>query len=177
MKQILHKSATANRSLWRHRDLRLVMPARALSYVGDALALFALMLRIHDEGAGTGGMAVLLAAFSLPPVLLMGVAGHVSDRFDSRRVLLASTTVELLACAGLALVGGLAATVALVVLLQLGQAVSNPTWGALMPRIVGDEDMGRVSALQQGLLAGTGVVGATAGGLLVGAFGVSAALW
>ncbi|MGN6634060.1 MAG: MFS transporter [Oryzihumus sp.] len=168
---------SGRRSLWRHRDLRLVMPARALSYTGDALALFALVLRVHDQGHGTAGMAVLLAAFSLPPVLLMGVAGHVSDRFDSRRVLLASTTVELLACAGLALVGGLAATVALVVLLQLGQAVSNPTWGALMPRIVGDEDLGRVSALQQGLLAGTGVVGATAGGLLVGAFGVSAALW
>jgi len=177
MKQILHKSRTANRSLWRHRDLRLVMPARALSYVGDALALFALMLRIHDEGAGTGGMAVLLAAFSLPPVLLMGVAGQVSDRFDSRRVLLASTSLELLACAGLALVDGLSTTVALVVLLQLGQAVSNPTWGALLPRIVGDGDMGRVSALQQGLLAATGVVGATAGGLLVGAWGVSAALW
>ena len=65
MKQVLHKS-TANRSLWRHRDLRLVMPARALSYVGDALALFALMLRIHDQGSGTAGMALLLAAFSLP---------------------------------------------------------------------------------------------------------------
>src|SRR5689334_16526166 len=128
MKQTLHAVGSGRRSLWRHRDLRLVMPARALSYIGDALALFALVLRVHDQGHGTAGMAVLLAAFSLPPVLLMGVAGHVSDRFDSRRVLLASTTVELLACAGLALVGGLAATVALVVLLQLGQAVSNPTW-------------------------------------------------
>ncbi|MGZ4601056.1 MAG: MFS transporter [Oryzihumus sp.] len=177
MKRTLHKSATGSRSLWRHRDLRLVMPARALSYVGDALALFALMLRIHDQGSGTAGMALLLAAFSLPPVLLMGAAGHISDRFDSRPVLLASTSVEMLACAGLALVDGLAATVVLVVLLQLGQAVSNPTWGALLPRIVGDEDMGRVSALQQGLLAATGVVGATAGGLLVGTWGASAALW
>lgn len=94
MKQTLHKSPAANRSLWRHRDLRLVMPARALSYVGDALALFALVLRVHDQGSGTAGMAVLLAAFSLPPVLLMAVAGQVSDRFDSRRVLLASTSVE-----------------------------------------------------------------------------------
>ena len=177
MKQTFQESAAARPSLWRHRDLRLVMPARALSYVGDALALFALMLRIHDQGAGPSGMAVLLAAFSLPPVLLMGAAGQISDRFDSRRVLLVSTSVEMLACVGLALVDGFGATVALVVVLQLGQAVSNPTWGALLPRIVGDEEMGRVSALQQGLLAGTGVVGATAGGLLVGTWGVSAALW
>ena len=177
MKQSLQKSAATRPSLWRHRDLRLVLPARTLSYVGDFLALFALTLRIHDQGGGAVGVAVLMAAFSLPPVLLMGVAGHVSDRFDSRRVLLASTSVEMLACVGLALVDRLAATVALVVLLQLGQAVSNPTWGALLPRIVGDEDMGRVSALQQGLLAATGVVGATLGGLLVGGWGVSGALW
>ena len=177
MKQPFQKSAAAQPSLWRHRDLRLVVPARTLSYVGDFLALFALTLRIHDHGGGTVGIALLMAAFSLPPVLLMGVAGHVADRFDSRAVLLGSTTVEMTACAALALVDGLASTLALVVMLQLGQAVSNPTWGALLPRIVGDGDMSRVAALQQGLLAATGVAGATLAGLLVGTWGVPAALW
>ena len=176
MKQTFQESATRP-SLWRHRDLRLVIPARTLSYVGDFLALFALTLRVHDQGGGTAGIALLMAAFSLPPVLLLGVAGQVADRFDSRRVLLVSTAVEMLACVGLALADNLPATLALVVLLQLGQAVSNPTWGALLPRIVGDADMGRVSALQQGLLAATGVAGATLGGLLVGGWGVSVALW
>ena len=63
------------------------------------------------------------------------------------------------------------------VLLQCGQAVANPTWGALTPRIVGDEDMGRVIALQQSLLAVAGIVGAALAGLLVGTHGASTALW
>jgi hypothetical protein len=55
--------------------------------------------------------------------------------------------------------------------------VANPTWGAFAPRIVGDQDMGRVLAQQQSLLAATGIVGAAPAGALVGRHGTSTALW
>ena len=42
------------------------------------------------------------------------------------------------AMVGLAFSDGLAATLALVGVLQLGQAVAGPAWGALIPRIVGE---------------------------------------
>lgn len=180
MKQ-LFQTSTAPRirrpSIWRHRDLRLVIPARTVSLVGDALALIALILRVHDQGGGTAGIALLMIAFALPTVLAMGVAGHIADRFDSRPVLLISTAVQMLACAGLASFENRWSTYAFVVLLQCGQAVANPTWGALTPRIVGDEDMGRVLALQQSLLAVTGILGAAMAGVLVGTHGTSTALW
>src|SRR5665647_102593 len=139
-------------SIWRHRDLRLVIPARTVSLVGDALALIALILRVHDQGGGTAGIALLMVAFALPTVFAMGVAGQIADRFDSRAALLISVAVQMLACAGLASFENRWSTYALVVLLQFGQAVANPTWGALTPRMVGDEDMGRVLALQQSAL-------------------------
>ena len=164
-------------SIWRHRDLRLVIPARTVSLVGDALAMIALILRVHDQGGGTTGIALLMVAFALPTVLAMGFAGHIADRFDSRAVLLISTAVQTLACAGLASFESHWSTYAFVVLLQCGQAVANPTWGALTPRIVGDEDMGRVISLQQSLIAVTGIVGAALAGLLVGTHGTSTALW
>jgi MFS family permease len=176
MKRPLH-DGTRQSSLWRHRDLRLVVPARTVSYVGDALAVIALTLRVHDAGGGTVGIALLMAAFALPTVLMMGVAGSLADRCDSRRVLLISTGTQVLACAGLALVPGAWATYLLVVVLQCGQAVANPTWGALVPRIVGDQEVGRVLALQQSLLAVTAIAGAALAGLVVGAHGSSAALW
>ncbi len=180
MKQLFQIS-TARRirrpSVWRHRDLRLVIPARTVSLVGDALAMIALILRVHDQGGGTAGIALLMIAFALPTVLAMGFAGHIADRFDSRPVLLISTAVQTLACAGLASFESRWSTYAFVVLLQCGQAVANPTWGALTPRIVGDEDMGRVIALQQSLLAVAGIVGAALAGLLVGTHGASTALW
>jgi MFS family permease len=139
--------------------------------------MIALTLRVHDQGGGTTGIALLMIAFALPTVLAMGVAGLIADRFNSRPVLLISATVQTLACAGLASFENRWSTYALVVLLQCGQAVANPTWGALTPRIAGDEDMGRVMALQQSLLALTGIVGAALAGLLVGTHGTSSALW
>jgi MFS family permease len=181
MKQSLQISEDANRgsrlSIWRHRDLRLVIPALTISLVGDALAMIALILRVHDQGGGTTGIALLMIAFAVPTVLAMGVAGHIADRFDSRPVLLASTAVQILACAGLASFANRWSTYAFVVVLQCGQAVANPTWGALTPRIVGDEDTGRVIALQQSLRAATGIAGAALAGVLVGRRGTSAALW
>ncbi len=154
-----------------------MIPARTVSLVGDTLAMIALILRVHDQGGGTAGIALLLMAFAAPTVLAMGVAGHIADRFDSRPVLLISTTAQVLACAGLASFENRWSTYAFVILLQCGQAVANPTWGALTPRIVGDEDMGRVISLQQSLLAVTGIVGAALAGLLVGTHGTSIALW
>ncbi|NMM24363.1 MAG: MFS transporter [Phycicoccus sp.] len=164
-------------SIWRHRDLRLVIPALTISLVGDSLAMIALILRVHDQGGGTSGIALLMVAFALPTVLAMGVAGHIADRFDSRPVLMVSTSVQVLACAGLASFGNRWSTYAFVVLLQWGQAVSSPTWGALTPRIAGDEDMGRVISLQRSLLAASGIAGAALAGLLVGTHGTATALW
>jgi MFS family permease len=154
-----------------------LIPALTISLVGDALAMIVLILRVHDQGGGTAGIALLMIAFALPTVLAMGVAGRISDRFDSRPVLLVSSAAQLLACAGLALVEDCWSTYTFVILLQCGQAVSNPTWGALTPRIAGDADMGRVMALQQSLRAVTGIAGAALAGLLVGTLGISAALW
>ena len=176
MKRTFHKT-DPRPSLWRHRDLRLVLPARTLSFVGDELAMIALTLRVHDQGGGTLGVALLMAAFALPTVLLMGVAGSVADRVDSRVALLVSTGLQVAACVGLALVSGSWATYLLVVVLQCGQAVANPTWGALVPRIAGDQDVGRVLALQQSLLAVTAIAGAALAGLVVGTHGSAAALW
>jgi len=181
MKQLLQiigdGRTSRRRSIWRHRDLRLVIPALTVSLVGDALAMIALILRVHDQGSGTTGIALLMIAFALPTVLAMGVAGHIADRFDSRPVLLVSTSIQVLACAGLASFENRWGTYAFVLLLQCAQAVANPTWVALTPRIVGEEDTGQVMALQQSLRAATGVIGAALAGVLVGTRGMSTALW
>ena len=154
-----------------------MIPALTISLIGDSLAMIALVLRVHDQGGGTAGIALLMIAFALPTVLAMGVAGHIADRFDSRPVLLVSTSVQLFACAGLASLENHWSTYAFVALLQCGQAVSSPTWGALTPRIAGDEDMGRVISLQRSLLAASGIAGAALAGLLVGTHGTTTALW
>src|SRR4051794_38615736 len=133
---------TLQSSLWSHRDIRLVLPARAVSYAGDAIAMIALMLRVKEYG-GPGAITILLLAFAVPTVVMIPVAGRIVDSYDSRVVLVASTLLQAVAGVAVAFSHDLVSTVGLVCVLQVGQAVAGPCWGALIPRIVGEGLIGR----------------------------------
>ena len=162
-------------SLWSFRDMRLVLPARAVSLAGDSVTLVALMLRVSEHG-DPAAMTALMLAFAVPLVVMIPVAGRLVDRYDSRAVLVGASLFQAGAVAGLAFADGLAATVALVCVLQLGQAVSQPGWAALMPRIVGEDLVGRAVGTSQALNGVAMLAGSAVGGLLVGWYGTRAAL-
>ncbi|MEO6412390.1 MAG: MFS transporter [Pedococcus sp.] len=153
--------------IFRIWDVRLALPAAMVSLVGDAMAMVALTLRVHDTGAGPYAVALLLVCFSLPVVVTMGLVGHVADTVDPRLVLGAGGLVQMLACLGLARWNGLAATYALVVVLQTGFAFANPVWSSVLTRAVGDHHVGRLVSTQQALGAVAAPVGAALGGVLV----------
>ncbi|GAA1635117.1 MFS transporter [Kribbella alba] len=162
-------------SIWSFRDLRLVLPARAASYAGDSIALVALMLRVSEQG-GPGAITALLLAFAIPTVVMIPFAGRIVDGYDSRMVLVWSSLLQAAAGVGLAFSHGLVATLALVCVLQLGQAVAGPAWGALIPRIVGEGLVGRTTGTSQALIGVATLAGSALGGLLVGWSGDRGAL-
>lgn len=166
---------TLQTSIWSQRDIRLVLPARALSYAGDSIALIALMLRVSD-GHGPAAITALLLAFAVPTVAMIPFAGRIVDGFDSRIVLIWSGLLQAAAGVGLAFVHDLVHTLALVCVLQLGQAVAGPAWGALIPRIVGEELVGRTIGTSQALIGVATLGGSAAGGVLVGWAGSRGAL-
>ncbi|MFG1909236.1 MFS transporter [Kribbella sp. NPDC048928] len=169
MKQPLHTS------IWSNRDVRLVLPARALSYAGDSIALIALLLRVSD-GHGPAAVTALLLAFAVPTVAMIPFAGRIVDGYDSRTVLVWSGLLQVAAGVGLAFVHDLVSTLALVCVLQVGQAVAGPAWGALIPRIVGEELVGRATGTSQALIGVATLAGSAAGGVLVGWSGSRGAL-
>ena len=162
------------RSVWRHRDLRIAGPARALSVLGDEMALVALLLAVHDSGGGPRGISLLLASAAIPTVLLAPWAGRLADRWDSRVLTVTSALSQALVCAVLALAISVEVPAhpwllyLLVALLHAGQAVANPTWGALVPRIVGDAETGRAIGATQALTTVAAVAGPALGGVLTG---------
>jgi MFS family permease len=162
-------------SLWAYRDMRLVLPGRAVSMAGDAIAMLALSLRVSEQG-GPASMTMLWLAFSVPLVLMIPVAGRIVDGVDSRTVLVLSSLLQGAAGVGLALSHGLPATLALVCVMQACQAVNGPAWGGLVPRIVGEELTGRAVGLQQALTGIAMLAGSGAGGMLVGWWGIRTAL-
>lgn len=163
-------------SLWRYRDLRVAASARAVSALGDEVALVALLLRVHDEGHGPTAVTGLLVAAALPTVALAGVAGRVVDRYDSRRLAVVSGLWQAAACLAVAFAGPLWLVFALVAVLQAGNAVSGPTWQALVPDIVRREELGRALGAMQALTTLAAVAGPAVGGVMVAAGGFRAAL-
>lgn len=159
-------------SVWRHRDLRIAGPGRALSVLGDEIALVALLLRVHDSGGGARGITTLLVAAALPTFLLAPWAGRLADRVDSRLLVVSSAAAQVLVCLALAFAGPLWLMYVLVVGLQAAQAVANPAWQALVPRIVGEAEVGRAIGATQALSTLAAVAGAPLGGLLSGLGGV-----
>ncbi|TDO62420.1 putative MFS family arabinose efflux permease [Kribbella sp. VKM Ac-2571] len=166
---------TLQTSIWSLRDIRLVLPARALSYAGDSIAMIALLLRVSDSH-GPAAVTALLLAFAVPTVLMIPFAGRIVDGFDSRTVLVWSGLLQVVAGIGLAFVHDLVNTLALVCVLQIGQAVAGPAWGALIPRIVGEELVGRTTGTSQALIGVATLAGSAAGGVLVGWVGSRGAL-
>lgn len=149
------------------RRPRLVIGALALSVLGDGAARIALLLRVHDSGAGSAGLAVVLVLFALPVVLLVGVSGALADRPDPRRILIGAATIQALAAAGLAWRTDLVSTGIGAVALQVGFALGNATWVVALPRLVAAEQVGPLVSLHHAALGVATPLGAGLGGVLV----------
>lgn len=152
-------------TVWSHADMRIVLPARAISALGDSVTLVALSVRIA-QSAQPAQMTALLVAFATPVFALSGVAGRLVDAHDSRRLLVAAGLVQVAGSLGLVWGPNFGAVLAFVVLLQIGQAVTGPTWGALIPRIVEQQLVGKAVGLQQSATAAAALVGTGLAGVL-----------
>jgi MFS family permease len=159
-------SFTSNR-----RDLWWVVLARAISFFGDEIATFALLVRLQERGAGAGAVAALLIANLAPMVLLTGAVGRLVDRRDSRTLLVASSLAQGATCAVLAAVNSSAAVLVLVAALGAGQAVNAATWQALLPSIVGPDALPGALARLQAATTIAGIGAPALAGLLSGWFG------
>jgi MFS family permease len=161
-------------SIWRHRDLRIMLPARALSQFGDDLVLIVLLLRVFASGHGPWSVTGLLLCAALPVVVLAPVAGRLVDAVPFKPLAITSGLWQAGCCLALAAVDPLWAVYALVVLLQCGQVVSNPVWQAMVPSIVGPDEVGRVMGAGQALNTLAAVAAPATAGLLVGTIGYGA---
>lgn len=151
--------------MWSQRDMRIVLPARALSLLGDTVAVSVLMLDAA-ETRSAAHVTGILAAFAAPVLLLAAPAGRLVDSRSSRTLLVWGGLLQVLASAGLVWSPSYAVQLGFVVLLQCGQVVTGPTWMALVPRIVGEARVATAIAMAQTLGAVAGLVGYAVGGML-----------
>jgi MFS family permease len=155
----------------RQHDVSFVVVAKSLSWLGDLVAEVALVLRLQSHGAGASAVAALLIANALPIVLLSGVVGRMVDRFDNRRLLVASSAGQAAVCAVLANVTATPTLLVLVAVLGAGQAINAACWQTMLATIVEGAGLTRAIGHAQAGRTIAGIAAPAIGGLLVGLYG------
>jgi MFS family permease len=185
MKYMFRISRESSReSVWRRRDVRLLVAGRALPLLGDEIAVVGLTLWAYAAHWGTVGVAEMLVAATLPLALGAPLTGRIVDTVNSRTVTMAAAAWQAACVLALAAVtttsgAGPAARIAVVVLvflLNCGQAVTGPAWQALVPHAVPEADVGRVVSVTQASAGTASVIGPALGGLLASTWGVTTTL-
>ena len=138
------------RLLRTNRDFRLLYLGTLISLGGDwflTVALFDLVLQL--TGSATL-VSLMLLCQTLPIFFFTPHAGHVIDRMDRRKLMIAFDIVRIGAC----LLPLLARTPAMlpvayagVILISIGSAYFEPAAQASLPNIVSAEDLGPANVL------------------------------
>ncbi|KGA19608.1 hypothetical protein GM50_4705 [freshwater metagenome] len=155
------------------RDFNFLLVARAVSIIGDQAALVALIFMVKDHG--TWSTAALLGGTGVAMVLTSTWVGKLIDRESVKKVIIITSLVQSLICF-LLIYSNLYAVLFLNLLLGAGQAIVISATGAWTPTLVEKEKLGKAFGLMQVVLSIASLAGYGIGGVLVGKFGVSAAL-
>jgi MFS family permease len=135
------------RLLGANRPFRLLWSARAVSFLGDSLALVALMLHVAETTGQALAVAALLLAGDFAPALLGPLTGTVADRLDRRRVMVGCELVQGALVVAIALwLPSLPLLLVLVGLRAVAGQVFQPASRAAVPSLVGQRDLERANA-------------------------------
>ena len=161
--------------LRRHHGFRWLWYSRVVSYVGDGIALVALMLHVQAGGSGTRVAGLLLAAAL--PSLFGPVAGTIADRVDRRRLMIGCELGQGACYLAIAIwMPGYAGLLALVAVANLLARCFGPAASSSVPVLVPGGDLVRANAWLGTALNIQVAFGALLGGLLVAGVGVRWAL-
>jgi MFS family permease len=154
----------------RNRPLRRLLAALAVSQIGDWLYNLALLAFVYDRTHSVTWTAVTTAARVLPIVLLGPFGGILADRYDRRRLMIASDVLRVGTMALLALVAVAGMPVLFApVLAAISTAVSSvypPAAAATLPRLVDDADLPAATAARS-VIQSVSIIAGPAGGALL----------
>jgi MFS family permease len=136
------------------RDFGLLWTGMTVSLLGDGVYVVALAWQVYDISNAPTALSLVGLAWTLPMVLFLLLGGVVSDRFDRRKVMIASDIVR---GASVLTIGILSVTdsltlwnlIPLVAVFGVGEAFFGPAFGAIVPEIVPPEMLLEANSLDQ----------------------------
>lgn len=161
--------------LW-NTNFLLLWQGQLVSSLGDVVYSIALGFWVLAATGSTAVMGSLMAATSLPRILLSPAAGVLVDRSDRRMVLAVADAVRGLAivAVGVAALAGLAQVwmvFAAGMVMGACGAFFNPAVGSALPDIVPKEQIVRANSVFGTISSSAGILGNSAGGFIYQLFG------
>ena len=158
-----------------NRVFRLELIAYALASACVGMGIVVISVALFRRGGSTTWATLGVVSRVAPFVLLSAISGAMAGRRDPRKVLQLAFAAQLL-IAGVVTLSVDAAPLAVLVLLGFaGNAlwtVAYPTMAALLPRVVGDDDLVSANGLLSTVESLAWIAGPGLGGLMVTSFGM-----
>jgi MFS family permease len=156
----------------KHRNFQLFFGGQLISLVGTWMDTAAEALLVYRLTGSSLLLGTVAFAGQIPIALCATAGGYVADRFDRRKIVIATQTLSMILAGVLAfltLTGRV--TVGEVILLAALMGVVNgfdiPTRQAFLVQMVGREDLMNAIALNSSMFQGARIVGPVVAGIIV----------
>jgi MFS family permease len=169
-------------SIRRHRDFLRIWAGQLVSNLGDGVHRVAVLWWARQATGSNMAVVAVALATTLPMIFMAPVAGAWVDRFDRRRLMMLSDVIRFGTSALPAVLFAadlLTLPVVLVaaVVASTAGAVFSPAYMSSITMLVPADDRASANSLVGVNEAIAGVLGPAVGGLLIGVWGTSSALW
>jgi len=156
----------------KHRNFQLFFSGQLISLVGTWMDTAAEALLVYRLTGSSLLLGTVAFAGQIPVALCATAGGYVADRFDRRKVVIATQTLSMILAGVLAfLTLTHRVTVGEVILLAALMGVVNgfdiPTRQAFLVQMVGHEDLMNAIALNSSMFQGARVIGPVIAGIIV----------
>ncbi len=174
-KESVSRFSTTFRAL-KHKNFRFFFAGQFISLTGTWMQTVAESWLIYQLTGSVLKLGLVRFASQIPVFLLAPIGGAVADRFNRRKILVATQSWAMVLAfilAMLTLTGNIQEWHLYVIaaLLGLGNAFDIPTRQAFVADMVGREDLLNAIALNSSMFNGARIVGPAIAGLLVAAVG------
>src|SRR4051795_913052 len=166
------------RAVLRNKTFSTVYFGAFASNIGSWMQNAVLMGYAFTLTKSASFVGLIVAAQLAPSLFLSAIGGLIADVVDRRRLLIIVSLEQLAFSIGLAAITrssdpSHAGIVLMVLAVGIGQAIYAPAYSALLPSLVGRENLAAAISLNSAQMNGSRVIGPAIGGLLLHAVGPS----
>lgn len=166
------------KKLW-NKNFFLLWQGQLVSCLGDAFYSIALGFWVLDKTGSSTVMGILMAAVSIPRLVIGPFAGVIVDRFDRKKLILLGDFIR---GVGMLFVGYAAfnnflevwMVMVVGVICGICSAFFNPSMSSLIPDLVSSDNIVRANSAQQMSTSTTSLIGSISGGFIYSILGASA---